>query len=546
MISSLELENFKAFSTNQKIPFAPITLIFGANSAGKSSILQAVYLLTQSRRQRSSAGVLTPRSKNGIVDLGNYSSFIFNHEIQRNLRIRVGIGNSWSVGQGGLRQIFSDSRELGMTMEFSTTRPKDTIHLESFTLDWGKSSEFAAKFIDNRTIRPDDLEPNPPADEFEGTAINQYAADSFATCSSFQAPNLLDTTIPETFEAQCAELLKRLDWELQSLSPDYKDDSHLSNLSAYISSLQSKNRNRRGISEEIWKESLTQWIHLLSSQPTPTEVREKLIDDYIGYAISFDGFIPCMTQPVFNELSNLLSCLQIPNLGACACIAGFHLQDLLERVISIGPYRNPPSRWYYQATDQSLQSETNGTSIPAYLFENPKIVKETNRFLKALEIQYSIAPRSLGNQESGLFELRLRDLYRKKSVYVGLSDVGYGLSQILPVVVESIAASHRIILIEQPELHIHPKLQADLADMFIYGCGEYNNQYILETHSEHLMLRLLRRVREGKISPEMLSVIYVSRGPFGSVVHSVRIDKNGDFMDDFPGGFFPERLDELL
>jgi predicted ATPase len=82
--------------------------------------------------------------------------------------------------------------------------------------------------------------------------------------------------------------------------------------------------------------------------------------------------------------------------------------------------------------------------------------------------------------------------------------------------------------------------------MFVYGCGEYNNQYILETHSEHLMLRLLRRVREGKIPPEMLSVIYVSRGPFGSVVHSVRIDKNGDFMDDFPGGFFPERLDELL
>jgi predicted ATPase len=253
-----------------------------------------------------------------------------------------------------------------------------------------------------------------------------------------------------------------------------------------------------------------------------------------------------MTQPVFSEIKNLLNFLQIPILGDCICIAGWYLQDLLERVISIGPYRNPPSRWYYQANDQSLQSETNGTSIPAYLFENPKIVKETNRFLKALEIQYSIAPRSLGNQESGLFELRLRDLYRKKSVYVGLSDVGYGLSQILPVVVESIAASHRIILIEQPELHIHPKLQADLADMFIYGCGEYNNQYILETHSEHLMLRLLRRVREGKISPEMLSVIYVSRGPFGSVVHSVRIDKNGDFMDDFPGGFFPERLDELL
>jgi predicted ATPase len=131
-------------------------------------------------------------------------------------------------------------------------------------------------------------------------------------------------------------------------------------------------------------------------------------------------------------------------------------------------------------------------------------------------------------------------------VEVALSDAGSGISQILPFVVQSLAASDQIISIEQPEVHIHPRLQADLGDLLIEAIKEpRQNQFLIETHSEHLALRLQRRVREKKLSPDQISILYVSRGPNGATVQPLRLDEEGDFIDDFPGGFFPERLREL-
>jgi predicted ATP-dependent endonuclease of OLD family len=80
MLKCLELENFKAFGERQKIPFAPITLIFGPNSSGKSSILQALYLLKQTKEHKNSNSLLVSRIKDGIVDMGTFSDYIFDHK----------------------------------------------------------------------------------------------------------------------------------------------------------------------------------------------------------------------------------------------------------------------------------------------------------------------------------------------------------------------------------------------------------------------------------------------------------------------------------
>lgn len=89
MLHALELENFKAFGERARIPFAPITLIFGENSAGKSSILQAFYLLKQTLESRESDALLLPRTENGIVDLSSFQEMIFDHELKRTLSIRI-------------------------------------------------------------------------------------------------------------------------------------------------------------------------------------------------------------------------------------------------------------------------------------------------------------------------------------------------------------------------------------------------------------------------------------------------------------------------
>ena len=191
-----------------------------------------------------------------------------------------------------------------------------------------------------------------------------------------------------------------------------------------------------------------------------------------------------------------------------------------------------------------------GHLLPDLLYRQRDLTTHTNEWLRKLDIGYEIKIRHLGDRSgdrsSDLFELRLLDTRRKSQVEVGLSDVGFGISQILPLIVQSLAASDQIISIEQPEVHIHPCLQADLGDLLIEAIQESRrNQFIIETHSEHLALRLQRRVREKKLSPQDISIVFVSRGPNGATVQPLRLDEDGDFMDEFPGGFFPERLREL-
>jgi predicted ATPase len=115
-------------------------------------------------------------------------------------------------------------------------------------------------------------------------------------------------------------------------------------------------------------------------------------------------------------------------------------------------------------------------------------------------------------------------------------------------------------MVEQPELHIHPQLQANLGDLFIEAIKE-GKQFFLETHSENLLLRLLRRIRhtsEGRsednnsLTPADLQVLYVlpaghdSNRYSGAAVMTLPISEDGDFLDEWPNGFFEERSVELF
>jgi predicted ATPase len=142
-----------------------------------------------------------------------------------------------------------------------------------------------------------------------------------------------------------------------------------------------------------------------------------------------------------------------------------------------------------------------------------------------------------------LQDLKLIDTI--KGVEVTHRDVGIGISQVLPVLVMAFGSQGKLLAMEQPEIHLHPALQAELGDVFIESAlGERKNTFILETHSEHLILRLMRRIREGKISSDDVGVVYVEPLPQGSRFIELRIDEQGDFIDEWPGGFFEESFNE--
>jgi hypothetical protein len=148
----------------------------------------------------------------------------------------------------------------------------------------------------------------------------------------------------------------------------------------------------------------------------------------------------------------------------------------------------------------------------------------------------------------------LRDAKRRIELHP--RDVGVGVSQMLPVVVAALDKDGAdIVAIEQPELHLHPALQTRLGDLFIESAGrEPRTTFILETHSEHIILRLLRRIRETaeaktgipELHPDQVSVIYAEQTDDGVKLSRLRIDETGEFIDRWPRGFFEERADELF
>ena len=147
--------------------------------------------------------------------------------------------------------------------------------------------------------------------------------------------------------------------------------------------------------------------------------------------------------------------------------------------------------------------------------------------------------------------LKLQD---KKGNLREFSDVGSGYSYVFPILTS--LWCRRLSIIEQPELHLHPKLQSELADVFVdaFNRGRLS---IIETHSEHIILRLIRRLRDTsntekniskvlKLKPDNLQIYYFEPNNGVTTVKKIRLDENGEFLNIWPDGFFTEREEDLF
>ncbi len=134
-------------------------------------------------------------------------------------------------------------------------------------------------------------------------------------------------------------------------------------------------------------------------------------------------------------------------------------------------------------------------------------------------------------------------------------DVGIGISQVVPVIVTALDGRQRLLTIEQPELHLHPRLQANLGDLFIEAAlGDRRHILILETHSELLPLRLMRRIRETAegtlpshlphIRADDVAIYYVELHEGTTVVTHLELGEEGQLLDPWPDGFFEEGFRE--
>jgi len=140
----------------------------------------------------------------------------------------------------------------------------------------------------------------------------------------------------------------------------------------------------------------------------------------------------------------------------------------------------------------------------------------------------------------------LKATNKEIDVQSNVVDVGFGVNQLIPVLVQCIYAPRgSLILIEQPEAHLHPRAQAEVAD-FLIDVVNYGNRVMVETHSEHLLLRLQRRLAEKKIGPEAVNVCYFEQTKEGTRKSDMKMDESGYFVQPIPKGFFEEGFQEAL
>jgi predicted ATPase len=168
-----------------------------------------------------------------------------------------------------------------------------------------------------------------------------------------------------------------------------------------------------------------------------------------------------------------------------------------------------------------------------------QIQKNVISWLRKAGVANDLKVNSLSDRH---YEIRLR--HPVTGEYSNFADVGYGNSQIIPVLVAGYNLQRGgTLLVEQPEIHLHPRAQAELGNFF-RDLYERRIQSFIETHSEHLVLRLQQYVASGLIHSEDIVFYYVHARGRSKKVSQMTLDALGRFEQAWPEGFFPERLEE--
>lgn len=485
MIRNVHFSNLKAFEGPHEVPLAPLTLIYGRNSAGKSSLLQALLLLKQtiesSDPDRPALVIRGP-----LADLGSVPGIIYGHDT--NLELTLGM-------------------EIDATNAYARVADK-TSHV-TLSFQWEDAL---------RAVRQ------------TGISVG-FDSKTIASYKRRRGPRSLT---PQSARAERPFRIGRR---------EAKEDFLRWSL------------NRLGVGPR-YRYSGSEKILSMLREPGPL-VEE--LTERATFASASWGILPYGADFVLREPST-----SPHDKDLQAIIEGLHsdwwdvlysvkyeLSAALDSLIYLGPLRRAPERFHVLSGAQRRSVGREGEYTAELLNQHEDLEAVVNTWLGKLQIPYSLTAvdfeeGELSHTIGDVVVLALTDIRSKLLVSPG--DVGFGISQLLPIVVQSFAGRETTICVEQPEIHVHPSLQGRMADLFVEAAlGSTKNQFVIETHSEHIMLRLQSRIKAGDLRPGDVKVLYVDTDSRGAArVLELALDEGGRFINEWPEGFFEERFDELF
>ncbi|KAA8981903.1 DUF3696 domain-containing protein [Halospina sp. K52047b] len=443
MLTEFRLQNFKAWQDTGPMRMAPLTILFGANSSGKSSLGHLLMALKQTMLLPDRRRSLHLGDENSLVDLGTYADCLHGHDINAHL---------------------------------------------GFELQWKRQEPLTVKNALNRTER--------------------YTGDELALKAEIGASQ---TNQPET-QSFSYTLRKGGQKQLHASHGRGKHDPYLE----------------------------CEPLRLVRAQGRKWAIEPP--------------------EKFYRFSDRTLSRYQNADF-----LAEFVLEteQLLENFYHLGPLRSPPERVYSWSGDAPPDVGSLGEStIPAILAASQQ-ERMLNRapnmkrqrfdafiagWLKDLGIieTFKVRPIAKGRKE---YEVIIQ--IQKGAPGVKLTDVGFGISQVLPALVQAFYTPPGSVLwMEQPEIHLHPRVQANLADAFISAtqAGENgkkrNAQLIIESHSEHFLNRLQRRVAEKTLDPNDVAIYFVENKNGRATLQPLELNDFGD-IENWPDDFFGDEMEDI-
>ena len=446
MLTKLRIRNFKNWADTLDIRLAPITVFFGSNSSGKSSLIQFLLMLRQTAESPDRRRVLHPGDLNTPVELGTFRDLIFSHDLTQEI-------------------FFSLEWKLPTTLSIL-----DPISKKGYS---GNSVSFQASIAFDQK------------DQAPRVTYLQY------DLADFQEP------LRVSMKAAGPQNASKQQFELEA--DPYK---------------LVRNPGR------VWK--------------LPAPVRFYGFPDEVSAYYQNASFTSDLTLALEQEL---------------------------RRIQYLGPLRTVPKRsyiwsgevpdhvgWAGERAVEALLAATDRQISPGYRKKSHRFQALIARWLKQMGLldSFQVQPIAAHRKE---YEVLVRT--RATGTDVTLPDVGFGVSQVLPVIVQCFYAQpHTTVLLEQPEIHLHPSVQMTLADLFIEAIQSREDgqdrsiQLIVESHSEHFLRRLQRRVAEQAIEPDQVALYFCGRGEDGSLLEPLRVNLFGD-IENWPDDFFGDEMGEV-
>lgn len=559
----LALGNFKAFADTQNVPMRPLTLVFGANSSGKSSVLHGL-LLARHAVDTGELDVSRTEIGGDSVDLGGFRQYVHRRDAAKRVEWSAEIDVGTLRGQA--RQLLGKHKAVKVSVAFG-------VPLE---------------------------DPNQPS--FPGMAPSQPVVNGRPWIVSYEI---------EAESRVVLRLSRRPDgtMHLDRLDMEYMEPL----IAAVLQSCTTAEGTQWTATEEKMRKTLDELIPTLRFTAHGL-LPEKLLGEEYASAT------PPQLLPIQkgDRLEQLIGAAKLFVPRAIAdVVLGVNgaLKAQLGRLRYLGPLRSFPPRHLAFSDDRGRNWLAGGGYAWDVVRTDENVREAVNRWLGSdvLKTRYQLQIRTLGPMnemeqpiadaieglpielvEEGrapsghphddgdlpvfgvknpqaeaesvmkLLRERVSETYDelvlmdlRTNTAVTHRDVGIGISQVLPVLVHAYADKGQVVAIEQPEIHLHAELQAELGDVFIHSAlGEQENTFLLETHSEHLILRIMRRIRqtkEGKlpegfppVTAKDVSILFIQPDGPRSIVREMPLTERGELVKAWPGGFFEESYRELF